>query len=140
MTNDTFKNKLGCCWYFPPAFNAQTGVRLAKGTESVLQSLRVLFMTETNERIMRETWGAGLSDFIFENISEELLGKIQSRIEESILRYETRIILKDIIIQPSKDESSRLQIFVSLSFSGNDITESIQGTLEINEGNTLRFL
>jgi phage baseplate assembly protein W len=140
MNNDTFKNLLGCCWCFPPSFNAKTGVKLAEGTESVLQSLRVLFMTETNERVMRETWGAGLSDFIFENISEELLGKIQSRIEESILRYEKRIILKDIIIQPSIEESSRLKISVSLSFSGNDITESIEGTLELNEGNALRFL
>lgn len=138
--DDTLTSVLGRCWAFPPQFSPDAGVKMAEGIDAVLQSLQVLFLTQTDERIMREFWGAGMNDFLFENISDELLANIQTRIEESILRYEPRVTLKEVIVRPVASDASRLQITLTVSFSGVDITEMIEGTLNLNEGQTLRLI
>lgn len=140
MNDDTLTSVLGRCWAFPPQFSPDTGVKMAEGIEAVLQSLQVLFLTQTEERIMRESWGAGMNDFLFENISDELLANIQTRVEEVILRYEPRVTLKEIIIQPVANDASRLQITLTVSLSGIDIIETIEGSLNLNEGQTLRLI
>ncbi|MFI8415497.1 GPW/gp25 family protein [Serratia sp. NPDC078593] len=140
MNDDKLTTTLGQCWSFPPQLSPNDGVQMTAGINAVLQSLRVLFMTEPGERIMRETWGGGMHDFIFENISDELLANIHNRIEESILRNEPRAVLKEVIIQPAKNEASRLQVQISVYLSGSDMTETIEGTLDINDGQTLRLL
>lgn len=139
MSNDILTATLGQCWAFPPRFGPD-GVSLTAGVEAVMQSLRVLFMTEPGERIMRESYGAGMHDFIFENITDELLANIRNRIEESILRHEPRALLKDIIIQPGAQDASRLRVQINVSLSGTDLVETVDGTLNIHDGQTLRLL
>jgi len=140
MNDDILTTVLGRCWAFPPTFSPDNEVKMTEGIEAVLQSLQVLFLTQTDERIMREFWGGGMNDFLFANISDELLANIQNRIEEVILRYEPRVILKKVLIQPVVNEASRLQITLTVSISGVDITEMIEGTLSLNEGQTLRLI
>lgn len=140
MNNDILTAKLGQCWSFPPQFSPNKGVSMTAGIEAVLQSLHVLFITEPGERIMRESWGGGISDFLFENITDELLANIHNRIEESILRYEPRAVLKNIIILPEKQEVGRLRVQMTVYLSGTDLVETVEGTLDINNGQTLRLL
>ncbi|CAI1147443.1 Gene 25-like lysozyme [Serratia entomophila] len=140
MSNDILKATLGQCWAFPPRFSPDTGVSLTAGVEAVMQSLRVLFMTEPGERIMRESYGGGMHDFIFENITDELLANIHNRIEESILHHEPRALLKDVIIQPDKQEASRLRAQITVYLAGSDLVETVDGTLNIHDGQTLRLL
>lgn len=139
MSKDILTATLGQCWTFPPRFEPD-GVPLTAGVEAVMQSLRVLFMTELGERIMRESYGAGMHDFIFENITDELLANIHNRIEESILRHEPRALLKDVIIQSGAQDASRLRVQITVSLSGTDLVETVDGTLNIHDGQTLRLL
>lgn len=140
MSNNVLTTTLGKCWSFPPQFSPVDGVKMTAGIDAVMQSLRVLFMTEPGERIMRESWGGGMNDFIFENISDELLAGIHNRIEESILRYEPRAVLKNVVIQPSKRDVSRLFVQITVYLSGSNLTERIEGELNINDGQMLRLL
>lgn len=140
MNDDTLTTVLGRCWAFPPQFSPGSGVKMAEGTEAVLQSLQVLFLTQTNERIMRESWGGGMNDFLFENISDDLQASIKTRIEEIILRYEPRVILTEVIVMPRANDLSRLQITLTVSLYGVDITGTIEGTLNLNEGQMLRLI
>lgn len=140
MSNDVLTETLGQCWAFPPRFSPYTGVSLTVGVKAVMQSLRVLFMTEPGEHIMRESYGGGMHDFIFENITDELLANIYNRIEESILRHETRAQLKDVIIQPNTQDASRLRVQITVYLSGTDLVEIVDGTLNIHDGQTLRLL
>ncbi|HEM7566970.1 TPA: GPW/gp25 family protein [Serratia marcescens] len=139
MSNDILTATLGQCWAFPPQFEPD-GVSLTAGVEAVMQSLRVLFMTEPGERIMRESYGAGMHDFVFENITDELLANIHNRIEESILRHEPRALLRDVIIQPGTQDASRLRVQITVSLSGTDLVETADGTLNLHDGQTLRLL
>lgn len=140
MSNDILTETLGQCWKFPPQFAPVTGVTMVAGIEAIMQSLRVLFMTEQGERIMRDNWGGGMNDFIFENVNDELLANIHNHIEESLLRYTPRAILKNVIIQPDKQDVSRLWVQITVNLSGSDLIETVEGPLHINDGQTLRLL
>lgn len=139
MSSDILTATLGQCWTFPPRFEPD-GVSLTAGVEAVTQSLRVLFMTEPGERIMRESYGGGMHDFLFENITDELLVNIHNRTEESILRHEPRSLLRDVVIQPGAQDASHLRVQLTVYLSGTDLVKRVDGLLNIHDGQTLRLL
>ncbi|CAQ84197.1 MULTISPECIES: GPW/gp25 family protein [Photorhabdus] len=134
MTSQILANIYGCGWKFPPQFSIETGVEMAEGAENVRQSMKILFLTEPGERIMREDYGCGLNDYMFENISDELLSEIQTRIEERVLRYEPRAEITDIQVTQKTDSPNTLHIQVTYALRGSQISQQLEGVLEINEG------
>ncbi|TDT51749.1 hypothetical protein DFO53_4257 [Enterobacter sp. AG5470] len=140
MSSDKYASSLGRSWAFPPQFSVAEGVKMAEGVDSVLQSLLVLFMTEPGERIMRETYGGGLNEFLFENITDELLASIRNHIEDAVLVNEQRTEVKEILIKQATNDVSRLLVQITLKLLGSDITETLSGTLAVNEGYALRLL
>ncbi len=140
MSTEKYVESLGRSWAFPPQFSVAEGVKMAEGVDSVLQSLLVLFMTEPGERIMRETYGGGLNEYLFENITDELLASIRNHIEDAVLLNEGRAQVSEILIQQATNDVSRLLIQITLTLLGSDITETVSGTLDVNEGYALRLL
>lgn len=140
MSTEKYVESLGRSWAFPPQFSVAEGVKMAEGVDSVLQSLLVLFMTEPGERIMRETYGGGLNEFLFENITDELLASIRNHIEDAVLLNEQRAEVSQILIQQATNDVSRLLIQITLRLLGSEITETVSGTLDVNEGYALRLL
>ena len=139
MLSDQFVDTLGRCWAFPPQFSVDKGVKMAEGVDSVLESLSVLFMTEPGERIMREEFGGGMNAFLFENINDELLATIRNHIEDSILLYEPRVTVEEILIKHASNEASRLLIQIALRLVETNTVETLSGTLNVNEGYALRL-
>ncbi|MCA6220837.1 GPW/gp25 family protein [Photorhabdus antumapuensis] len=134
MTNQILADIYGRGWAFPPKFSLETGIAMAEGAENVSQSMEILFLTEPGERIMREDYGCGLNDYMFENISDELLSEIQTRIEERVLRYEPRAEITDIQVIQKTDSPNTLHIQVAYALRGSEITQQLESILEINEG------
>ncbi|NHB91762.1 GPW/gp25 family protein [Photorhabdus cinerea] len=141
MTNKILADIYGRGWAFPPQFfidenipEAQSGVKMAEGAEHVRQSMKILFLTEPGERIMREDYGCGLNDYMFENISDELIARIQTRIEERVLRYEPRAEVTEIQGSQRTDLPNTLHVQVTYALRGSEISQQIEGILEIGEG------
>jgi len=140
MTNDIFIQTYGRSWTFPPAFNLTDGVKMAEGVESVRQSLQILFLTEPGERIMRESYGAGLNDFMFANITDALLARIRNRIIDAVLRNETRANVTNIAITPDTNDFSRLIIQLTWQLKGNSEEQTLNALLPLNEATSLRLI
>ncbi|MGV7961260.1 GPW/gp25 family protein [Photorhabdus tasmaniensis] len=134
MTDKILADIYGRGWAFPPQFSYQNGIIMAEGAKNVQQSINILFLTEPGERIMREDYGCGLNDYMFENISDELMAEIQTRIEERVLRYEPRAEITDIQVNQRTDSPNTLHIQVTYSLRGSEISQQLEGVLEINEG------
>ncbi|MDA8481216.1 GPW/gp25 family protein [Citrobacter sp. Awk 4] len=132
MSNEVLTKIYGRGWAFPPSFNLDEGVVMAEDVEDIRQSLRILFSTEPGERIMRNNYGCALYDVMFENINSDLMNDIETRIVDSILRYEPRANLTEVIFQQSPDNRSQLLIDISYCLRGSDIEQKISGVLDIN--------
>ncbi|MDE9429173.1 GPW/gp25 family protein [Xenorhabdus bovienii] len=137
MENKILTQLYGRGWAFPPAFSLAHGVEMAEGAEDVRQSLQILFSTEPRERLMREDYGCGLHDFMFENIRNELMADIESRIHDSVLRYESRADITDIQVRQAPNTKNTLQVQVIYRLRGSDINQQIQGTLALSEGRVM---
>lgn len=88
---------LGKGWSFPPNFDPDLGApEMVSGLEDIRQSLKILFMTQRAERVMRPTYGHGL--FAFEGTAQSQLDDVRARIEETVLSGEPRIVLDRVDI------------------------------------------
>ena len=51
---------------FPPRVDANGRIAWSAGEQNVRESIRLILLTEPGERLMRETFGCGLRQFLFE--------------------------------------------------------------------------
>ena len=88
---------LGTGWGFPPTFGpGGVEVQTVSDVEDVEQSLMILLQTRRGERVMQDDFGCDLSEFLFGEISQGLIGRMRSVIADAILHHEPRITLNGI--------------------------------------------
>ena len=88
---------LGTGWSFPPEFDRHSkDVIMVSEEEDIKQSLEILLSTAPGERIMHPSYGCGLKQLTFENLSESTLTEIQDVIDRAILFFERRIKVDSI--------------------------------------------
>ncbi|MNJ18642.1 Lysozyme [compost metagenome] len=120
-------------WAFPPVFTLN-GVAMADGAEDVAQSMWILFCTLPGERIMRESYGCDLNQFIFSGITNSLLSDIEREIENRVLLFEPRAQLVNIVFDTENISSGYLKIKVNYCLRGSDIQQQLTGQLDMANG------
>ena len=92
LRDSLFAPFLGQGWSFPPQFSDGTkALALVSEEQDVEQSLYILFHTEPGERIMNPEYGCALRQFLFENLVQTMLTRLQNVVNMAILRFEPRI-------------------------------------------------
>ena len=93
---------LGTGWGFPPAFGPGGGdVHTVFGIEDIEQSLSILLATRRGERVLQEDFGCDLSEFLFGEITQGLIGRVRSAVADAILHHEPRITLNEVDVSDS---------------------------------------
>jgi uncharacterized protein len=104
---------LGLGWAFPPRFGAGgASVAMVTGNEDIEQSLAILLATRRGERVMQEDFGCELSDFLFGEISQGLIGQVRDLISDAILHHEPRIALRGVEVSEHRAAEGVLMIAV----------------------------
>jgi uncharacterized protein len=101
---------------FPPRVGADGRLAWSVGEDNVRESIRIILMTEQGERLMRETFGCGLRQYLFEPNTVTTHQHIRDSIIHSINRWEPRVIVDDVTVEPDADEprSAAVTIFFRL--------------------------
>ena len=107
---------LGTGWSFPPAFGpGGAEVQTVFGVEDIEQSLAILLATRRGERVMQEDFGCDLSEFLFGEISQGLIGRVRGVITDAILHHEPRIAIDEIEV--SEDGIRDGLLLISISYT-----------------------
>jgi phage baseplate assembly protein W len=102
---------LGTGWSFPPSFTERGGeVHVVSGSEDIEQSLAILLATRRGERVMQDEFGCDLSEFLFGEITDSLVGRLRDFIGDAILHHEPRVTLNSIEVEQSRTTSGLLLI------------------------------
>ena len=102
---------LGTGWAFPPSFTAGGGeVAMVSDEDDIQQSLALLFTTRRGERLMQESYGASLQEWMYAEMNQELVSHLCTAIEEAVLLHEPRIELLDLDVSPHPDLEGTLLI------------------------------
>lgn len=89
---------------FPPRVGADGHVAWSQGEQNVRESMRVILMTELRERLQLPEFGAGLAHFLFEPNTAATRFLIQERIGEALVRWEPRIRLDSVLVEPDPND------------------------------------
>lgn len=84
------------------------------------------FSTKKGERFLNPNYGSNISNYLFEQITDNTVGNIEQLIKDELTLNFPQISLKSIEVLQSIDEQ---QIVVSLSYS---VFNNEEDTLEIN--------
>ena len=74
-----------------------------KNDTAIARSIRNLIFTVPGERFFNEYLGSRVSEVLFDNLDEISASAIRDEIEETIIKYEPRVKLKDIRVKPDFD-------------------------------------
>ncbi len=96
---------LGNGWAFPVAPDDTGALPMAEGPEKVGQAIRILLETEPGERAMRPTFGCGLRRYLMKPNTVATRALIQTDVEGTLLRFEPRIRVQEVRVDPGDDPS-----------------------------------
>jgi len=93
-----------------------------KDANAIARSVRNIVMTTPGEKFFNPNFGSKISASLFENMDDLSALTIREEIENSIRRFEPRVILDDIVVAPNFDNNS-FDVTVIYRIVGIDIPQ-----------------
>lgn len=87
--------------------------------ELIKQNLKMVLFTIPGEMMMNPNFGVGLSKYVFENLSDDLINQILGDIKEGVEKYLPYVGLENVIVLPPEEDLQRLNITIQYLIPGN---------------------
>lgn len=101
---------LGRGWSFPIATDGDGRVVESSEEEKVREAIEMILRTAPGERMMRPDFGCGIHDLVFDTMSDEMIGRVQSEVADALGKWEPRIAVLGVTSQQDPDERTRLLV------------------------------
>lgn len=116
---------------FPARVGADGRLVWARGEENVRESIRLILLTEPGERLMREGFGCGLRQYLFEPNTVATRQLIRERIVESIGRWEPRVTLQQVAVEADAGNSRLVNITILFRLIATGALERLGLSLQL---------
>ncbi len=94
--------------------------------DQAIANAKNLLLTNKGERVMQPEFGCDLRKVVFDNITEEMVNKIDLTIRQAFSFWLPYVFINELMVEPSED-NNRVNITLSISLVGNEVdTRSIQ--------------
>jgi len=91
-----------------------------KNENAIARSIRNIVFTLPGEKFFNQDFGSRVSRVLFENVDEISSSNIRDEIASSIINYESRVNLKDVIVSPDFDAGA-FDVTIIYEIIGADI-------------------
>ncbi len=92
-----------------------------KNSTAIARSIRNLVLTVPGERFFNEDLGSRVSEILFDSIDDISASAIRDEIEETIIKYEQRVKLNNVKVQPNYD-NYEFDVTITYDIIGIDAT------------------
>jgi len=89
---------------FPPRVGPDGRVAWSSGPTNIRESIRVLLLTDTGERLQRPAFGSDLRPLLFEPNTPATRHQVRSRIERALEAWEPRIELEAVQVEADPED------------------------------------
>ena len=89
-------------------------------TTAIARSLRNIVFTQPGEKFFNPEFGSRVSESLFEVVDEVSTIAIRDEIRSSIINYEPRVNLLDVLVNPNPDENE-MNVTIKYEIVGIDI-------------------
>ncbi len=128
---------LGRGWAFPPSFT-EGEARMVDDEADIHESLLILFGTPPGERVLQPAYGLDLTPLLFEPLSTTLTTLLKDRITTSLLVFEPRIRVLDLVIDDSQALEGLLQIRLEYGVRSTNSRFNLVYPYYLGDANELR--
>jgi phage baseplate assembly protein W len=114
----------------PLTLDGTDGFRMIKEIrELVKQNLKMLILTSPGERIMEPDFGVGMKQFLFENFSEDVYAKIDSKIREQVRIYIPAVSILEVNFYSLEPDSNILKFRLKYSIPSIAVNDLLEITI-----------
>lgn len=117
---------------FPPRIGPNGQWSWSEGSQNIQESIQIILQTEIGERLMLQSFGAGLGQFLFEPNTTATRRLIQERVENALSLWEPRIRLQNVQVDtvPTNAQS----VVITLEYELIATAENNRLVLAVNLG------
>lgn len=126
---------LGVGWNFPVA-QTSGQASMVQFEEDIRQAILIILLTNNNERMMRPTFGAGLSRFLFEPVNPTTMASIQVRVHDALIDWEPRIDVVEVTVAPSPKSLSTVLIDITYRVRATNSVGNLVYPFYLGEGSS----
>lgn len=110
---------------FPPRVGVDGRVAWSEGETNVRESIRIILLTELQERLLLPDFGGGLGIFLFEpnTITTRLL--IQDRVVKALAQWEPRIIAQQVDVMPDPVDQQAAIVTITYKLVATQVQERV---------------
>ena len=114
-------------------FNPLNGDLIAlKNANAISRSIRNIVFTTPGEKFFNEDFGSDVSRSLFENIDDLTASNIRDQIRRSIINFEERVDLREVVVLPYFDRNA-FDVIIRYDIIGADIPpQELQFVLQSN--------
>lgn len=116
---------------FPPRVGPDGRVASSSGEQNVRESIRIILLTEPNERLMLPAFGAGLRRYLFEPNTVETHRLIEEDVRNALQRWEPRITLDDVNVKQDPDDPRSAIASLKYTLVATQVTEQVSLSLRL---------
>ena len=91
-----------------------------KNSSAIARSIRNIVFTKPGEKFFNPEFGSRVSESLFEVVDEVSTIAIRDEIRSSIINYEPRVNLLDVLVNPNPDENE-MNVTIKYEIVGIDI-------------------
>jgi phage baseplate assembly protein W len=96
------------------------GLAISRYDRDIEQSIVIILSTARGERVMRPEFGSGIHDFIFAPYNATTAGLLAYHVQESLARWEPRIEVTGVDVEPVPGDSSQIMIDIRYVVKGTN--------------------
>ena len=89
---------------FPPRIGGDGRIVWSEGEANIRESIKVILLTELNERLRLPDFGGGLNRFLFEPNNATTRQLIRDRIMRALAQWEPRIVVQSVSVEPDAQD------------------------------------
>jgi len=109
---------------FPPRLGPEGRLLWSEGPQNIRESIRIILMTELQERLMRPEFGAGLRAFLFEPNTVTTHRLIEDRARRALERWEPRIRIEAVTVAYDPDDAQAALVTIQYQLVATAATDS----------------
>lgn len=117
---------------FPPQVGPDGRVAWSQGEVNVREAIRIILMTERNERLRLSEFGGSLSRFLFEPNTVATRHLIQDRITQELAQWEPRVQIESVSVDPEEGDPQAAIATITYKLVATSVRERV--TLKVTLG------
>ncbi|HWA72766.1 MAG TPA: GPW/gp25 family protein [Polyangiaceae bacterium] len=125
---------IGKGWAFPPRISARGGIAWSEGPPRIQDAIWIICNTSLGERVMRPNFGGSARDFVFSPNSELHRTSLEDAIRQALLRWEPRIELDGVSVDPDPNEDSAVVVKIDYRLRETNELFNMVFPLYVQEG------